>query len=182
MAGWLGPAADASHAVAAAAARASGQGASFTLTVVTPDVDAMVQDPRHRSPAFGLVECPTLEPGPIAVHEGALDLFVDSAPAALEMRYRLDLRGSLGQRYVLMGVKDVRRRHWFPTVLTDTTTLFVDIWDGSEPAGPPRLRGVFTMGTGGVLAQGLSFRGGPGAIARYLIYYVRRCMSIYLRP
>ncbi len=167
MSGWLGTATDP---------------ASFTLTVVTPDVDALVLDPNHRSPAFGLVECPALEPGPIAVHEGALDLFVDAGPGVLEMRYRLLLRGAHDRRYVLVGIKDVRRRRWFPTVLTDTTTLFVDVWDGAEPVGTPRVRGVFTMGTGGVTAQGLSFRGGVGAIVRYLSYYVRRCVTIYLGP
>lgn len=180
MAGWLGPASDRSHRAAGASACTSGDHASFTLTVLTSDVDAMVGDPRHRSPAFGLVVCPALEPGPIAVHDGSLELFVDADPGVLEMRYRLDLRGAKGRRYVLLGVKDVRRRRWFPTVLTDTTTLLVDVWEGAEPVGSPRLRGVFTMGIGGVMAQGLSFRGGPGAIVRYLGYYVRRCVMIYL--
>jgi hypothetical protein len=96
------------------------------------------------------------------------------------MRYRLDLVAPDGARFVLRGIKEVVRRRWFPTATTDTTTLFVDIFAGERMEGTPRLRGVFWMGPGGVLAQGLSFRGRPVAIVRYLAYYVARCTRVYL--
>lgn len=183
MAGWLSGQVGAPHEAAAVAGRAAGGEASFTLTVVTPDVDAMVADPDHRSPAFGLVECPALHPRPLRVTAGHLDLFADVAPGVLHMRYHLDLLDEDGVAATLTGFKEVVRRRWWPTVLADTTTLFVDV------VGPGRapLRGVLTMGPGGVLAQGLTFRGrGPGAglggIVRYLAYYVRRCVSVYLGP
>lgn len=170
MSGRLAPRPDLPHAAAAAL----GDAALFTLTVVCPDVDAMVADADRRSPAFGVV---LLDGRPLAVERGHLDLFVD-APAGVEMRYGLDLRAMDGRALTLRGTKFVRRRGLFPTMLTDTTTLFVDILEGETP----RLRGVLTMGPGAVLMQGLSFRGSLRGIARYLAYYVRRAWSVYTGP
>ena len=183
MAGWLSSAVGETHEAAASSGRATGSRASFTLTILTPDVDRMVADPDHRSPAFGLVQCPALHPLPLRVDDGHLDLFVDVAPDVLHMRYQLGLTAVDGARYRLDGYKEVVRRRWWPTVLTDTTTLFVDV----TADGAPRLRGILTMGPGGVTAQGLTFRGegaifGLAGIVRYLAYYVRRCAGVYLGP
>lgn len=182
MWGWLSPVVDASHEEAASVGRKAQQGASFTLVVVTPDAKAMALDPNHRNPAFGLVECPSLHEFPLRVEAGHLDLFVDAAPGVVHMRYQLALLAEDGARYTLRGIKEVVHRSWFPTSLTDTTTLFVDVFDGDTTEGRPRLRGIFWMGPGGVLAQGLSFRGSLRGIARFLVYYVRRCVQIYLGP
>lgn len=182
MWGWLSPSVDASHEAAAAAGRTNDQRASFTLVVATPDSAAMVADPNHRNPAFGLVECVALHQQPLRVSEGCLDLFVDAAPGVLHMHYRLALNAEDGGRYTLRGIKEVVHRSWFPTSLTDTTTLFVDVFDGDTTEGRPRLRGIFWMGPGGVLAQGLSFRGSFRGIAQFLSYYVWRCVNIYLGP
>lgn len=162
------------------AAEAAGQDAYFILTVVTPDVAAMVSDPDHRSPAFGCVVLPG-HTQPLRVTDGHLDLFVD-APVGVEMRYRLALRDADGVASTLIGIKRVQRRGWLPTVFGDTTTLFVDVLRGEEPT----YRGVLRMGVGGVSAQGLSFRGEGGAlgvraIVRFMGYYVRRVWGVYAR-
>jgi hypothetical protein len=180
MSGWLSPLPKSTHEAAAVAGRAAGGAARFTLHVVTPSVARMVEDADHRNPAFGVVECAALDPAPLAVVRGHLDLFADAAPGVLHMRYRLDLAAPNGARFVLRGIKEVVRRRWFPTAMFDTTTLFVDVFEGEEMRGVPRLRGIFWMGPGGVLAQGLSFRGSVGAIVAYLRYYVARCARIYL--
>ena len=176
------------HEEAARRGRASAR-ACFVLTVVTPDVDAMVADPEHRSPAYGYAHLPTLHARPMRVTDGHLDLFVDAAPDArvLHMRYGLTLRDEDGRSWFLRGRKEVVRRRWWPTMAIDTTTLFVDVWEGTEPAGEARQRGIFTMGPGGVAAQGLSFRGEGGwgglrGIVRYLAYYVRRVLGVYAGP
>lgn len=189
MAGWVAARPNAPHENAAEAGRTDGTSAMFVLTVVTPDVDALVADPDHRSPVFGCVLLPTLHARPIAVERGHLDLFVDTrlGSRVLHMRYGLRLRDEDGHAWFLRGVKEVVRRRWWPTVFADTTTLFTDIYAGEAPEGAPRLRGILTMGPGGVTAQGLSFRGEGGwlglrGIARYLAYYVRRVAGVYLGP
>ena len=180
MSGWLSPAVEVSHEAAAAEGRTARRPASFTLVVVTPNVPAMVADPNHRNTAFGLVECPTLDGVPLRVEEGHLDLFAEVAPGILHMRYRLALATEDGRRFTLRGIKEIVRRRWFPTSLSDTTTLFVDVFDGETTEGQPRLRGILTMGPGGVLAQALSFRGNLAGIVKFLAYYVGKCRSVYL--
>ncbi len=189
MTGWVGPTPTLSYVDAARAARASAASATFVLTVVTPDVDRMVADPAHRSPAFGCVLAPSLSPEPLRVGAGYLDLFVDAAPDGriLHMRYGLALETSAGVPYFLGGFKEVCRRRWYPTFLFDTTHLYVDLWHGSAPVGPPAYRGVLVMGPVGFLGQVSSFRGGGGllglrGIVRFLAYYVRRVTGIVVGP
>ncbi|MES2638503.1 MAG: hypothetical protein V4850_03450 [Myxococcota bacterium] len=189
MHGWLSPSVAASHEDAARAGRAERTRGLFVLTVVTPDVDALVADPTHRSPAFGCVLLPALHPRPLQVTHGHLDLFVDTEVGSrvLHMRYGLRLEAEGGARYYLRGIKEIVRRRWWPTVAIDTTTLFTDVYAGDNADGTPILRGVLVMGPGGVLAQGLSFRGEGGwlglrGIVRYLTYYVARVAQVYSGP
>lgn len=161
--------------------------AYFVLTVLTADVDAMIADPDHRGRAFGVVVAPLAHPAPLAVVDGSLDLFVDQAPGVVHMRYALALRDADGAAWRLDGHKEVRRRGWRPwRIAVDTTTLFVRLQRvvSADDIAPPPLTGVFTMGPGAVLAQGLSFRwsgpwGGLPGLARYLGYYARRVAQVW---
>ncbi len=189
MTGWLGPLADTSaentHEAAASRGRTQGTDALFTLTVLTADADGMVADPRHPNPAFGVVWIPSLHPEPMGVSAGVLELFVDISPGIVHMRYVLPLLAGDGTRYCLRGIKEVVRRRPWPTVLTDTTTLFVDIYAGEHARGRPVRRGILTMGPSEVTMQGLSFRGGGRwwglrGIITFMRYYVRTVAAIYL--
>ena len=187
MRGYLAPYAQQTHERADATGKAAGAEAYFILTVVTTDVAAMTQDPTHRSPAYGCLVYPALCAEPLRVTEGHLDLFVDAAPHLVHMRYGLNLQATTGDRYFLRGVKEIVRQGFFPSVLYDTTTLYVDVYNGDSAAGTPLHRGILRMGPGGVTAQGLSFRGegpwfGLRAIARFAAYYIGRVRSIYLGP
>ena len=186
MTGWFAPFSGQAYAVAEACGRASEVGGYFILTVVS-DVGAMVLDPDRRSPAFGCVVLPVVDADPLRVVDGQLDLFVDAGPRCVEMRYRLLLQTRAGEVWCLRGVKEVNRRCWFPTVLADTTTLFVDVFRGEAPVGDPAFRGILRMGPAAVAAQGLSFRGeggplGLGAIVRFARYYISRVAAIYFGP
>jgi cholesterol oxidase len=179
------------HEAHAARGRAAGHELIFMLTVVTGDVDAMLADPRHASPVTGFVLAPMLGPRPLRVEDGSLDLFadVDGAGRALHMRYLLPLvddHAATGapRRWLLRGVKEVLRRRAWPTVTADTTTLFVDVWnvDGPGHRDTPVLRGVLHEGVIGVLAQLSSFRGDVGGLVRYLGFYFRALLRVYLGP
>jgi len=187
MRGWLAPYAQQAHEHADAAGKSAGTAAYFILTVITTDVAAMTEDPNHRSPAYGCLVFPTLSAEPLRVTDGHLDLFVDAAPDVVHMRYGLNLLAPTGHRYYLRGVKEIVRQGIFPSVLYDTTTLYVDVYNGDSAEGTPMHRGILRMGPGGVTAQGLSFRGegpwfGLRAIARFAAYYIGRVRSIYLGP
>lgn len=186
MRGWLAPYAGQTHEVADDAGRAAGADAYFILTVLTPDVAAMVADPNRRSPAYGCVVMPMIEPAPLRVTDGWLDLFVDAGPNVVQMRYGLKLAGASGA-YYLRGVKEIVHQSWFPSVFHDTTTLYVDVYSGDDPSGAPLYRGILRMGVGGVTAQGLTFRGEGGlfgirAIVAFMTYYVSRVWTVYLGP
>ncbi len=144
-------------------------------------------DPDHRSPAWGCVLAPWLSPEPLGVVRGHLDLFVDGTPdrRVVLMRYRLDLRTTGDERFVLLGTKELRRRGWFPTVATDATTLRCTLHEGDE-RGPLRAHGVLRQGIVSVLAQGATFRGsgewlGLKAILGFFRYYLGALAGVYLR-
>jgi hypothetical protein len=200
----------ADHEAHAARGRAEGNSLVFMLTVVTADVDAMLADPDHASPVFGCVLAPALSPRPLRVEAGTLGLFatVDDEGRVLHMRYLLALvdddahdgsattatttpttTPTTTRRWLLRGVKEVLRRRPWPTTTADTTTLFVDVWriheavgDGDDGRGAPVLRGVLREGVVGVLAQLSSFRGDVGGLWRYLSFYVRSLLRVYLGP
>lgn len=187
MHGWVSPSLGARHEEAAAAGRAQGTPATFILTVVTPDVDAMVASEHKRNRAYGCVLLPALSPLPLAVGNGHFDLFVDADPSGriFHMRYALSLQAEDGTRYFLRGIKEILRRTWLPTMPVDTTTLFTDVYRGSDATGEHLLRGVLTMGPLAVSMQGLSFRGSGGwfglrGIFRFLRYYMGRVATAYL--
>lgn len=166
----------------------TGQDTRFLLTIVTPDVAALVADPNHRSPAFGCLLAPWLSPAPLAVTRGWLDLFVDATPDRrhVTMRYRLDLTRDDGARFVLHGEKALRRRRWYPTFPVDATTLFVTL-HAEDDAGPVVAHGVLRQGLVSVLAQGATFRGTGGwlglrPVVAFFRYYLGTLAGVYLRP
>jgi hypothetical protein len=180
------------HERHAAAGRAAGHELIFMLTVVCANVDGMVADPLHRMPVFGCVLASVLSPRVLRVEQGSLDLFVDGDAAGhvLHMRYRLHLvDDDDGRRWILRGIKEVVRSGLFPTPTRNTTTLFVDVWEGLDAAVPlgtgtagPAWRGVLHEGVVGVVAQALSFRGDVGGVFRFLRFYLRRVAGIAFGP
>lgn len=180
MRGFLSGGTDLDHVAARTRGKSEGTEAIVVLTVVTPDVDAMVADPDHRNRAWGVVLLPALHPLPLSVEYGHFDLFVQAGPKVVEMRYALRLRDEAGQGWFLRGIKVARRRRPWPTFLDDTTTLFTDVFRGEDDRGEPVLKGILRMGPVGVTMQGLSFRGGPGAIVRFMKFYVASLWRTYL--
>jgi hypothetical protein len=172
------------HEACARAGRSARRELIFMLTVVTPDVDALIADPLHRSPVFGCVLAPWLARGPLRVERGHLDLFVDvdGDGRLLHMRYVLPLvDDETGARFVLRGVKEALRRRPWPTVTADTTTLFVDVWR-ADALADVAWRGVLHEGPVGVLAQLVSFRGDVGGLWRYLRSYVVTLLRVIAGP
>lgn len=163
------------------AGRLAGQDVRFLLTVVTPDIAALVVDPDHRSPAWGCVLADWLSPAPLSVVDGRLDLFVDVSGdrRVVEMRYRLVLRAVDGRGYTLLGTKTLRRRWWIWTFPWDATTLATRLVDEQ---GALVAEGVLRQGIVGVLAQGATFRASSvRAWAGFMRYYIATVLGVYLR-
>lgn len=178
LAGRLG-----SPSLSLADATRQGDDTRFLLTVVSPPIPRLVQDPDHRSPAWGCLLADWLSPEPLAVDDGRLDLFVDTSGdrRIVEMRYRLVLAAVDGARYVLIGTKELRRKLWFLTFPWDATTLTCQLHRGDDQ-GPLLAHGTLRQGIIGVLAQGATFRAtSVGAWLGFFRYYLGTVLGVYFR-
>lgn len=119
---------------------------SFTLTIVSDDLDRMLADPDHAARIVGTVDAPALSPDPLTVTEGVFNLLVADPDRVGErqMRYRMKLRSRDGGRYYFSGFKTVRNDQG-PDTWSDTTTLYVTVHEGDSDAGPVAARGVLTI-------------------------------------
>jgi hypothetical protein len=116
----------------------------FHLTVNIADVDQFVTSPQHATTADGYVDSP-LVGGKCPVQGGVINLFVDAGdPTRKNMRYRLPFTGNDGQRYTMVGFKDVSGKT-FAELWPETTTLYVTLYRGDVAEGA----------TGPVVASGV---------------------------
>lgn len=131
---------------AAAAGKAVDRALEFTLTVVVPDVPAVLADPGRPGMLYGTVKAPALSPEPLQVTGGVFQLFAPDPDLAdgHRMRYRMTMRSEGGQAYTFEGYKLVRPGsplHVWP----DTSTLYVTVRDGADGTGEVVGRGVLNI-------------------------------------
>ena len=109
----------------------------FVLTITADDAEFMLTDAGHESRAVGTVMAPALSAEPMTVSDGLFRLFVED-PTAVETRnmiYMLKLATEEGKTYFFRGVKLVHDDHT-ADAWTDTTTLFVTIYEGRQYVEP----------------------------------------------
>ena len=123
-----------------------GSSLQFILTITADDAEFMLNDSKHESRAVGTVTAPALSAKPLTVREGMFQLFVED-PTRVETRnmiYRLKLESEEGKTYFFRGVKLVHDDH-SADAWTDTTTLFVTMYDGDSPSSPVLGKGVLKI-------------------------------------
>lgn len=145
MAGWYSTDVSDDYDRAAEVGRQRGDELSFTLTIVSEDLEAMLRDPEHTARMTGTVTAPRLSPAPLQVKDGEFHLFVaDPAdPTLKRMRYRMKLVAQDGSVRFFDGFKLMRESNW-TRLWPDTTTLYVTLSvdaEGQRPLG----RGVLTI-------------------------------------
>jgi cholesterol oxidase len=102
------------------------------LTITIEDVDEFLADPRHEAVPAGWADCADLG-GRIAVRGGSVNLLVPGATAGQrQMIYRLYLCGTGGERWTLIGHKDLVDDPGID-LWPDTTTLAVRLLPGHVP-------------------------------------------------
>ena len=131
------------YAAAERQGRQDGSPVEFRLTVAADDLDRLLTDEDHAARVTGTVAAPALSAAPMPISDGTFQVFVpDHDPfATREMRYRLTVRSREGRTYHLRGDKFIHARsvlHVWP----ETTTLYVALYAGAGPGGPPLGRGV----------------------------------------
>jgi len=106
----------------------------------------MLTLPEHEAKMAGTVEAPTLSKDAIAVTEGVFNLFVDD-PDRIEtrqMRYRMKLTTDEGRHYYFTGFKVIRDDPGMD-VWSDTTTLYVTLYDGDSDRSPILGKGILRI-------------------------------------
>ena len=131
---------------AAERGKADGSPLSFTLTVISDDLDRMLADPEFQARMIGTVNAPALSPNPITVTEGVFNLFVDDFDrvSARQMRYRMKLSTEEGRGYYFVGFKSIHDDRG-SDVWPDTTTLYVTVHEGDTDAGKDSAKGILTI-------------------------------------
>ncbi|WP_297809428.1 GMC family oxidoreductase N-terminal domain-containing protein [uncultured Methylophaga sp.] len=109
----------------------------FTLTIVSDDLQNMLNDPAHAARINGSVHCPALSDKALTVSAGHFNLFqsIDSPPDSRQMRYRMLLHAESGEAYFFDGFKLIKNDPGISEVWTDTTTLFVTLYRGTDDSG-----------------------------------------------
>lgn len=119
---------------------------SFTLTIISDDLDRMLADPDGAARMVGTVAAPALSPDPITVTDGVFNLFVDDPERVGRrlMRYRMKLTTEEGVHYYLSGFKSIHNDSGLD-VWADTTTLYVTVHEGDTADGPVVAKGILTI-------------------------------------
>ena len=94
-----------------------------------------------------------LDAEPLTVADGEFRLFApDDEPDVQHMTYRLPLAADDGREWFLTGIKVIDRGR-LRDLWHDTTTLYVDIHEGTDDSGPVVYRGVLRISVGDFTRQ-----------------------------
>jgi cholesterol oxidase len=129
--------------------KASGSSFEFTFTIVSDDLERLLEDEQHEARIVGTATCASLSAEPMTATNGRFNLFVrgDEGAASRAMRYAATLTTEEGRAYSFEGFK---RAHDDPGLFdpwTDTTTLFVTVRDGEGADAPIAGRGILRIAT-----------------------------------
>ncbi len=106
----------------------------FTLTVISDDLDALLDQPAHRARMIGTVSAPALATDPLSVTEGEFNLFIlDPNEVNLRrMEYRMKLTTESGKEFFFYGYKVVHSEKFGFDAWSDTTTLYITVHEGPD--------------------------------------------------
>ena len=118
----------------------------FILTIISDDLNRMLEDENHRARMVGNVVAPALSATPLTVTEGEFNLFVSDPDRenARRMRYRMKLTSEEGRAYYFDGSKEIHDDPGFD-VWKDTTTLFITVHDGDGLDSPVVGKGILKI-------------------------------------
>lgn len=118
----------------------------FTVTVIADDLDKLLNDPEHLGKIVGIVKAPVLSPEALTVTNSDFNLFVGlvGQQKTRQMLYRLQMMTQSGQRYYLKGFKQIHDDPGFD-VWSDTTTLFITIYEGDSENNPIVGQGILKI-------------------------------------
>ncbi len=146
MRGFFSTTEEADYRAAWAKGRHDNSPLEFTVTITADDLDRLIADPDHGGRIAGTVTAPALSEEPLEVAEGSFHLLVKDPDqvATRKMLYDLKMADRNGRAYSLEGFKVLHDREG-PQVWSDTTTLYITVYDGEKSAGKVVGRGIVNI-------------------------------------
>lgn len=138
------------------------QGASpfmFTLTIQTENINTFINDPLRKGYMAGTVIAPALSSKPLTISEGLFNLFVqdEENPVLKKMNYNMKLNSYDGRQYFFSGYKKVENDRGID-VWSDTSTLYISVYDGSDAQAPLVGRGILKIDPSDLVVQMTTMR------------------------
>ena len=123
-----------------------GSSFEFTLTVISDDLDEMLDQDEHQGKIVGTVKAPALSSEPLTVTDGVFNLLIDD-PDRVDtklMRYRMKLTSEEGVAYFFHCYKLVHDDPG-PDMWSDTTTLYITVSEGESEGGAVVGKGILKI-------------------------------------
>ena len=119
---------------------------AFTLTVISDDLEIMLESEQHTAKMLGSVNAPALSDHPLTVTGGDFNLFIRSQDevGVRRMVYQMGLTDENGRSWFMYGFKRVHDDKGFD-LWEDTTTLFITIHDGPDSDAPVCGEGILKI-------------------------------------
>ena len=118
----------------------------FTVTVVSDDMDTMLEDPDHEASIVGTVSAGAISDTQLTITGGKFNLFasVPGQPNTRQMLYRMPLATADGEHYYMVGFKTIHDDPGFD-MWGDTTTLYITVHGGDDESGSVVGRGILRI-------------------------------------
>ncbi|MCM3870616.1 MAG: GMC family oxidoreductase N-terminal domain-containing protein [Pyrinomonadaceae bacterium] len=148
--------------------REQGSPFQFVLTIVSDDLERTISDVNHASLIIGTVTAPALSPQPLTVTHGEFSYFLEDSEGSKSpgffsrllrflgvsqsnvsakskrMQYRMRLTAGDGHNYYFHGFKVIRNDPG-PDCWSDTTTLYITIYQGENMQGKVIGKGILSI-------------------------------------
>jgi len=118
----------------------------FVLSISSSEPTQFLDAPDHPAVIVGTVFAPALSAQALTVTSGTFNLFVADPgnPKSQRMRYRMQLRSVEGKTYYFDGFKLIRDESGID-VWSDTTTLYITIYEGKDESGAKVAQGILKI-------------------------------------
>jgi cholesterol oxidase len=115
-----------------------GDGSAIESTVtIVGNLERLIANPKHSGTIFGTLTAATLSPRPLTATSGTFNLF-ETDPDQVgvrRMKYNMTLTAEDGSVYFFSGFKSIPEDHCVLSVWSDTTALYVTLFEGSDMNG-----------------------------------------------
>lgn len=126
----------------------------FTLTILSEDVDSLVNINIHEAAMIGTMNAPALSEFPLTALNGVFNLFVvdPNDSGRKKMLYKAQLESREGKKFYFEGFKEVQNDKGLD-VWKDTTTLFINLYEGDSSVNHPIGKGKLFIEIGDFMSQ-----------------------------